>query len=240
MRFADRHALAAALVLLVAILGAGCGDDSTDTGGAGRSTTAEAPASGTPTDPATASTTDADEDADDEVDPEADEDAAPTPADRAAGRGLDRLAKAFEPVSDRINFLVAAETLRADAVDANAGEAIERERSGVVLIEAERMTDVLADARPRVAAVPVRTVAQQQVQQLLLGAIDIRSRAMGELTLAIKAQRTEQGDSVVKERFATWRASWDESLRATREAMTTTQDARAELGLVPAREEALR
>lgn len=230
MRTAVRHAIAAALVLLVASLAAGCGGNSSEPGGEDTGAAADPRTTTTADEPAGGSDTD-DED---------DEDAPPTAAELAAGRGLERLATAFEPVSARINFLVAAETLRADAVEGNAGDEIERRRAGVVRIEAERMKDVLAAARPKVAAIPVRTTAQQQVQQLLLEAIDVRSRAIGELRVAIQAQGTGQGDSVVKERFATWRASWDESLRATREATTTTQEARAALGLEPAREEALR
>jgi hypothetical protein len=237
VRTASRHVLAAALVLLVSAGGVGCGSDGSAGDGDARSTTSGGAAStsdgATPTTDGEAGAASGDVD-------EVDEDAPPTAAELAAGRGLERLAKAYAPVSARINFLVAAETLRDDAVDGNAGDKIEQERAGVVRIEAERMTDVLAAARPKVAAVPVRTTAQQQVQQLLLEAIDVRSRAMGELLAAIQAQGTGLGDSVVKERFATWNASWDESLRATREATTTTQDARAELGLAPAPEEALR
>lgn len=233
MRIAARHALVASLALLVAGLFSACGDDDPPPGGAGR----DAPPASTGVAPVDepANSDDAGTDGDAE-----DEDAPPTPAQLAVGRGLERLAGAFGPVSARINFLVAAETLRADAVDANAGDAIEEARAGVVRLEIERMTDLLEATRPKVAAVPVRTVAQQQVQQLLLEAIDVRARAMGELLAAIEAQGQGMGDSVVKERMATWRASWDESLRATREATTTTQDARAALGLEPAREEELR
>src|SRR5690606_30975831 len=100
--------------------------------------------------------------------------------------------------------------------------------------------DVLGAARAKVAGVSVRSTAQQQVQQLLLEAIDARSRAMVELIAAIDAQSLGLGDSVIEERTATWRESWDASVRATREATTITQDARAVLGLEPAREEALR
>ena len=235
MRIAARHAVLSALVLLIAGIVAGCGDD----GPAPRGESRDAPAAsdGVGEGEAPAGTDEPEGTGEPDV---ADEDAPPTRAELAVGAGLDRLAKAYAPVSARINFLVAAETLRADAVDADAGDEIERERAGVVRIEAERMKDVLAAARPKVAAVPVRTQAQQQVQQLLLEAIDVRARAMGELLAAIQAQGRGLGDSIVEERTATWRASWNESLRATREATTITQDARAELGLEPAREEALR
>lgn len=170
----------------------------------------------------------------------AEEDVRPTPSQIAAGRGLDQLAAAFAPVSERINFLVTAETLRDDAVESDAGATIEGERAGVVRIEVRRMEDVLEAARPRVAAVPVRTAPQQQVQQLLLEAIDARTRAMVELTSALDAESADLADSIVEARFATWRASWNASLRATREATTTTQDARADLGLAPAAEDAVR
>ncbi len=232
MRIAVRHLSALVLVLLVACVAPGCGDDARTPAGARDA----APTDSTSTAPEESPSPDANGQGADQDD----EDAPPTAAEVAAGRGLDQLVAAFSPVSERINYLVAAETLRDDAVDGNAGEAVETERAGVVRIEAERMTDILADTRPKVAAVRVRTTAQQQVQQLLLEAIDVRSRAMGELRLALQARGTGLGDSVVKERFATWNASWDESLRATREATTTMQAARAELGLDPAIEEALR
>ncbi len=220
-----RHIVAIALVLLLALLTAACGDDSA-----------------TPSEPAAPAGGDAaaSSEPEDQPDDESTDEAVPTAAQQAAGRGLERLAKAFAPVSARINFLVTAETLRADAVDSNAGDEIERERAGVVRIEIDRMQDVLASARPRVAAVPVSTTAQQQVQQLLLEAIDARSRAMTELVAALNAVGAGMGDRVVEERFSMWEASWDASLRATREATTTVQDARADLGLAPAPEEQLR
>ncbi|MCW2920976.1 MAG: hypothetical protein JWL76_850 [Thermoleophilia bacterium] len=228
MRPALRNLRAAVFVVLVACVVAACGGDEGAETTPG--STATTPEGGT----ATAN------DGSTEDTRSEDEDLPPTAADVAAGRGLARLAKAFAPVSARINFLVTAETLRADAVEADAGEKVEGERAGRARIEAVRLQGVLAKARPRVAAVPVRTVAQQQVQQLLLEAIDVRTRATNELLGAIRARGSGLGDSVVKERFATWRASWDESIRATREATTTTQEALAELGLPPAREEALR
>lgn len=229
MRFATPHVLLPVLLLLLAGAAAGCGGDRPVSAGESRDAAPAKTGAGEVEVPATIDEPDA-----------TDEDAPPTPAQLAVGRGFERLATAFAPVSARINFVVAAETLRVDAVDANAGDDIEEARAGVVRIEAERMKDVLAAARPDVAAVPVRTEAQQQVQQLLLEAIDVRTRAMGELLAAIQAQGQGLGDSVITERTATWRASWDRSLRATREATTTTQNARAALGLEPAREEALR
>lgn len=229
MRLAARHVLLLALAALLTGVLAGCGADDPNPPQSPPVPSGEASGPDAVGAPAPS----------EEAEPD-DEDAPPTPAQLAVGRGFERLAAAYRPVSARINFVVAAETLRADAVDANAGDDIEEARAGVVRIEAERMTDVLASARPRVAAVPVRTEAQQQVQQLLLEAIDVRTRAMGELLAAIQAQGQELGDSVIEERTERWRASWDASLRATREATTTTQDALAELGLEPAREEALR
>ncbi len=228
MRFAARHVHFALLLLMAGVV-AGCGADDPSP-----------PRDSRDAAPATTGADEGDVSATTEDPGAVDEDAPPTPAQLAVGRGFERLAAAYAPVSARINFLVAAETLRADAVDANAGDDIEEARAGVVRIEAERMKDVLATARPKVAAVPVRTEAQQQVQQLLLEAIDVRTRAMGELLAAIQAQGRGLGDSVIEARTETWRASWDASLRATREATTTTQDARAVLGLEPAREEALR
>lgn len=165
---------------------------------------------------------------------------APTPAAIAERRVLDRLAAAFAPVSARVNFVVTAETLRVDAVDGNAGDDVERERAGVVRIEVERMRTVLGAARPKVAAVPVRSTAQQRVQQLLLEAIDARIRAMGELDAVLDAVSRDLGDTVVEERTDAWQASWQAAYRAARDATTITQARRAELGLEPAAEEALR
>lgn len=236
-----RHVRTVLLVAMAAAILGGCGggDDAPEPGVAPDTPAAKTDAGGEGAKPGADGEPDTEPEPDAESDPR-DEDAPPTPAQLAIGAGLDRLAAAYAPVSARINFLVAAETLRADAVDADAGDAIEVRRTGVVRIEAERMKDVLAAARPKVAAVPVRTEAQQQVQQLLLEAIDVRARAMVELQAMIQAQGQGLGDSIIEERNATWRASWDASLRAAREATTTTQDARAELGLEPAREEALR
>ena len=64
----------------------------------------------------------------------------------------------------------------------------------------------------------------------------------GSITGLLPFSRLKRPPSnvLVEERTERWRASWDASLRATREATTTTQDALAELGLEPAREEALR
>ena len=74
----------------------------------------------------------------------------------------------------------------------------------------------------------------------MLEAIDARLRSTGELTLALKAAGNGSADTVVDTRWETWRASWDASLRAAREATTTMQAAREELGLVPAPEESIR
>ncbi len=230
MRRRARHAVVLLLALLVALASTACGGSSGSRDEGGSTAT-------------TGSDTDSDPDAPTEETPDDDGDdaaAEPTPVAIAERRVLDRLAAAFAPVSARVNFVVAAETLRADAVDGNAGDDVERERAGLVRIEVDRMRDVLAATRPKVAAVPVRSVAQQRVQQLLLEAIDVRTRAMDELVAALDADGRDLGDSLVEERLELWQRSWQDAYRSTREATTVSQERRAELGLEPAPEEALR
>lgn len=165
----------------------------------------------------------------------------PTGAALAADARFDALVTAFAPVSVRVNYLVAAETLRIDAVESGAGDAVELERFGAVRVERDRMLDVLRAARPRVATVLVADAEQQHVKELLLGAIDARRRALVQLELALDAQAKEATpDTVVEERVAAWEARWNESLRLTREATTEMQESRARLGLEPGPEEAFR
>lgn len=181
------------------------------------------------------------EDEQPEQDEDADEEAVATPQARATGRRLDQLVAAYQPVSTRASFLVAAETLRADAVANGTDSATERERTGVVTIEARRMLQVLRAARPRVAASPVTDIEQQHVQQLLLDAIDARVRAVRELEQTLVVFRDpEATDTRVEELEEQWQASWDEAVRGAREATTELQALRARLLLDPAPEEAIR
>jgi hypothetical protein len=176
-------------------------------------------------------------------DVEEDEDAVvtPTPAALASKARLERLVAQYAPVTRRVNFLVTAETLREDAVASGAGETLERYRSGPVRIELRRMERVLQQARPRVAEVAVLTVAEKSVQALMLEAIDARLRALDELELALDAHAAEDTpDSEVERLDEQWRASWDESLRAAREATTAMQLERARLGLEPGPEDGIR
>ena len=162
-------------------------------------------------------------------------------AARAAGQRFNVLVAVYAPVSRRINFLVAAETLRADAVASGASRATELERSGVVRIEAGKLRRVLRFVRPRVAAVAVLDPAQRAMQLSMLQALDSRSRAVSRLIAALDAiSEGAEGDTVTEQRLDDWQASWDESLRAARAATNTMQDARAELGLEPAPEESIR
>lgn len=165
----------------------------------------------------------------------------PTRAARAAGNRYDQLVRAYAPVSVRINFLVTAETLRADAVESGAAEAVEVERFGSVRLEIERMRPVLRRARQAVASVAVNGPDQQHVRDLMLAAIDARMRALGEHEVALGALANEEApDSQVDALVDAWQASWDESVRYARDATTAMQDARARLGLSPALEESIR
>lgn len=217
------------MALLVAAVAAGCGTDEPP------QATTTTPTPGQPTRDTPERTT--------TPEPTIDEDAAvvPTRAAKAAGLRYDALVRAYSPVSDRVNYLVAAETLRADAVDAGAGEDIERERFGAVRIELDRMEEVLRTARPRVARVSVNDVDQQHVQRLMLAAIDARLRALRELELALDALGKEDApDTEVEALVDAWQASWETSLRHAREATTSMQQARALLALPPALEESIR
>lgn len=175
------------------------------------------------------------------ADPDDDEEATPTGQAIAMGLHFQALVNAYAPITARIDFLVAAETLRADAVDAGAGADVERERSGSVKIELDRLRRVLRAARPEVESVDVADENQRRVQQLMLLAIDSRTRALDELRAHLVAIPDETvGDREVERLEQRWRASWDASLRSARDATTRMQDSRQQLGLEPALEEAIR
>jgi hypothetical protein len=215
-----------ALVLVAALLAlAGCGaDDSTPGQGAPATTT---------------STTSAP--AGDDGDVDEDEVVSPTPAARAAGARFDALVHEYTPVTNRVNYLVTAETLREDAVASGAGEKVEFERFGAVRIEILRMAKVLRSARPKVAALTVTSPAQRHVQDLMLEAIDSRARALRELERALTALGAEDAPKSETEALEDrWHASWDASLRAAREATPTRQESRAMLALEPAAEDGIR
>lgn len=215
------------MLLLVALVVVGCGDDmSKGASGSSKSSTELA--------------SDEQDAVGDTQGRDAGDDTQPTRAARAAALRFDALVTTYAPVSARVNFLVTAETLRRDAVESGSGEAVELERTGQVRVELRRMRDVLAAARPNVAGANVSSEQQRQLQQLLLAAIDARRRSLVELDLALDAIAAELADSVVDERYDAWDASWNESLRAAREATTMLQDRRAQLGLEPALEESIR
>lgn len=159
----------------------------------------------------------------------------------AAGRRFEALVAAYTPVSTRINFLVAAETLRRDAVESAAGDDVERERFGAVRVEIVRMRVVLDQSRPRVAAVAVTDTDQQHVKDLMLAAIDARRRALARLEVALDhLGGVEEPDARASLLIERWEEGWNESLRLAREATTRMQDARARLRLAPALEESIR
>jgi hypothetical protein len=166
---------------------------------------------------------------------------APSRAARAAGNRLQALVAAYRPVSARVNFVVAAETLRVDASDSHAADAVLLERTGTVRIEIDRMRLILQRARPRVAALPVGSADEQHVQQLMLDAIDSRTAAIAALRRELNADANATvGDSEIEVLDDAWNGAWDDSLRSAREATTAMQDLRARLGLDPAREESIR
>lgn len=226
MRTPRPHHVTSLLLLVLALVTAatGCGEPAADRG-AGQEPTAPPTAEPVTTLP--------------EAEPE--EAPRPTPSAIAAGKRYERLVAAYTPVSVRINFLVAAETLRQDAVDSGAGEDVERERFGAVRVEVVRMREVLRRAAPRVARSPVGDADEQHVQQLMLTAIRARLRALAQLERALDALASDRvPDSRAQALVDLWRSTWDVSLRAAREATTSMQDARARLGLEPALEESIR
>ncbi len=217
MPYRPRHLPA---ITIACLLAAGCGSSGSDTDGA--------------------ATTQVDDPAAAVADPDADAAVVPIRQARAVERRLNALAVAFAPVTARINYLVAAETLRADAVASGADEATELERTGVVRVELRRMRDVLEQARPKVAAAAVSSSVEQYVRGRLLEAIDARLRAVSLHESALDGLAGDVGDTMVDARFAAWRSAWGESLRATREATTAMQDELVRVGRPPAPEESFR
>lgn len=163
-----------------------------------------------------------------------------TAASRALEQRFTALEQAYAPVTGRVSFLVAAETLRADAVDAGAGADVVAERAGSVRVEIRRLASVLARAHAAVRARRVSTGSiDADVRLLMLRAIDQRQLALRRLDSLLDAAAATTGavDPALTER---WRAAWDGSVRAAREATTRMQDARAEAGLPAGREDAVR
>jgi hypothetical protein len=178
--------------------------------------------------------------ADGRGEPEVDEAVVPAARAAAIGRRLDALVASYAPVTARVNFLVAVEALRQDAVDSRAGEAIELERTGAVRLELRRMRALLQRTRPRLLDVQVDNEAQQQVRQSMQNAIDARLRAVEQLELALEARATEVGATIVDQHHAAWRDAWGESVRAAREATTAMQVERARVGLESGPEDSIR
>lgn len=215
------------VVLVAALVTSGCGtsDRATPATSTNERSTATAPV----------------EAADTEGDGDEDDIVTPTAASLAYDRRTGQLVAAYAPVSDRVNFLVTAETLRADAVEAGAGEAVELERAGAARVEARRLLGVLVVARPKVAVVKLAGVDEEQVRDLMLAAIDSRIAALREFQVALAALGSDDiGDTERDALVDQWRATWDESVKYAREATTAMQDDRARLGLEAAPEESVR
>lgn len=165
------------------------------------------------------------------------------PARRALGtsRRLELLVAAYAPVSERISFVVAAHTLWNDAVATKAGDDVERARAGALRVELARMSRVLGSSRTNVAAAAVESDDQRRIQELMLRAIDARARAVRQLDEVLDAAgRDAASKTELQSLEAAHRQSWDQSLRAAREAMTLLQATRAAQALDPAQEESIR
>lgn len=158
----------------------------------------------------------------------------------ATGRALEQLATTFAPVSARINFLVAADTLRRDAIETEADEATVRERSGLVRVEVRRMRPLLVTTSSSIRRMPVQQQPVRRVQAVLVAAAAARLRALDRLEAVLDAEGADLSDGEVDELDAEFQLAWGESVRATREATSLVQDIRSRLGLDPAPEEALR
>lgn len=226
-----RAAALLALALMAAVIASGC-DVGDDDGGTRRA------APETPTSTASDAATKRD-DADDAAEP-----AERTPAQAreaiATGRALDQLAAVYGPVSARINFLVAADTLRRDAIETKADDAVLRERAGAVRVEVRRMRPLLVTAQRGLARLVAARPGVRRVQASLMAATAARLRALDRLEAVLDAEGDELSNGEVDDLDTEFRIAWDESLRATREATTEVQEVRAALGLDPAPEEALR
>lgn len=214
-----------ASVFVAAAVVAGCGSDATPA--APRTPSTDSAAATEPAPPDTQASSDVDA-------------VAPTRQALAAGRRFDALLAAYAPIRDRINFLVAADTLRIDAIESGAGVEIQRERTGIVRVEAARLRRIVVAARAHVAAVSIGLPAEQQVQRSMLQSIDARIRAIDALTRAVQARTATAPDTRVDALEDLWTRSWSDAARGAREATTTMQVARAALGLEPAPEESIR
>ncbi|MCW2926237.1 MAG: hypothetical protein JWM86_205 [Thermoleophilia bacterium] len=220
--------------LLVAMFAVGCARDDDPAPG---STTAQADTSAPAPDDAQGGSDPAASNGEDAPDSED----APTAAALATDRRLAQLVAAYAPISDRVNFLVTAETLREDAVDAGAGTEIELERAGVARVEARRLLGVLTAARPNVVVVKLTGVEQEGVRDLMLASIDARITAVRQFQVALAAFGNEAvGDTERDELVDRWHDTWDDSLMYARQATTAMQETRARLGLEPAPEESIR
>lgn len=238
-----RSCLVATLLAICVVLLAACGDD----GGSSSRTDREA---APPTEAGSGSSAAGDgaaTDPGDEAASTAGRDDATTPSARAVavGRRLDRLVAAYAPVSGRVSYVVAAETLRVDLGDARDDPDTEAERAGVVRLEIERGLPLLARARALLLRQPLATPAERRIVALLLRSIDARASALRGLQSSLDAVASEGGPRDVGDlertrRALSWREQWETSVGAARHAMTATQDARERIGLEPASEVSFR
>lgn len=151
----------------------------------------------------------------------------------ASQRRLDALVAAYAPISTRVSFLVSAETLRADAVDSDAGDSVELERAGTVRMEIRRMRSGLRTARPKVLRVEVAGEEQRTVRQHLIDAIVARERALVHLERMLDAEGSASRETMAQSQKSAWKLAWQQSQRSAREALTIIQEQREELGLEP-------
>lgn len=167
--------------------------------------------------------------------------AVPGSAAVARGAQLDALVDSYEPVTAEASSLVAAEALRTYARTNDAPKEQVEQYAARVNVELQRTSVALAAARQRVAAQATPNPSVRRMQQLLLEAITARATSVVKLKRLVIADAdpltTHERRVALRD---AWRAAWDSSVRAGREATTSMQDTREALGLAAGPEDGIR
>lgn len=163
----------------------------------------------------------------------------------AIGRSLDDVADAYAPVSVRVSFLVAADTLRRYAIEGDRDAALVRARTGAVRVEITRTRALLARSARVLSQLSIRDFRVRRIRAQLLTAITDRTTALDRLLIVLEAQADPRSSDdpehlSVEDAERAFRTSWDASVRAARDATAANQALREALGLEPAPEEAFR
>lgn len=162
----------------------------------------------------------------------------PTRSARIVGQQLDGLASAFAPISERVNFVVAAERLHMlDVDDGTVGTAAAIRRQNVIA-EVRRYRAIIRSARASVDRVSVGARVAT-TQQMLIRLIDVRMAALRSLEAALRGEQ-HGNDAATNVQRDQWSASWDQSLGLARRVTNDGQKLRSQLGLPPASEDAFR